>query len=365
MNRSLSFIVALGFLGACDPNTKSGFDIVITGESAATQGFAYPPLDESDPHFQDGWALTFTHVIAYVGDIALAENPDRSAGDQSQTGPPVARVDGPFVVDLAQPGPAAAREQNGTTWPVTSVEATFDATQKYAFGYALKTATAGATKVNAIDDALLATMVANQWALWFHGVAEFKGTDCRASDSGYDFNRIPKRVRFSLGYRVPTNYLNCVNPELRPDNSRGVQTLAGQKATAQITFHLDHPFWEALQENAPLRFDLIAARTSVAVGAVAPAEASLTQEHLVGLDFQAGRDAQGLLLPWRTCTASMSGEHTTGAVSYDPKGVPVSAQGGAAGLKDLAEYMAYNLSTFGHLNNDGLCYPVRDFPSPR
>ena len=44
--------------------------------------------------------------------------------------------------------------------------------------------------------------------------------------------------------------------------------------------------------------------------------------------------------------------------------VPVNPAGGATGLRDVADYMTYNLSTFGHLNNDGLCFPERQYPSP-
>jgi hypothetical protein len=55
-----------------------------------------------------------------------------------------------------------------------------------------------------------------------------------------------------------------------------------------------------------------------------------------------------------------------GNLAYDPKGVPVNAMGGAMGLKDLYEYMAYNLSTLGHLNaGEGLCVAQRQYPSPQ
>lgn len=60
-----------------------------------------------------------------------------------------------------------------------------------------------------------------------------------------------------------------------------------------------------------------------------------------------------------------TGETTAGTLKFDPKAVPVNPAGGAAGLKNLYDCMVYNLSTFGHLNNDGLCFPARNYASPK
>lgn len=359
-------LVTAAVLSACGPVKGGGFDVIVTGEDAATLGIPFPAASDGAPYFQDGWSLSFSKVIVFIGDVAISENPDRSVGDQSLTGPVVAHVDGPFVVDLAQPGPVDSKEQNGTAWPVTTITSpALDPTQKYAFGYAVKQASADAKKLNEIADATVATMVAQGYSVWFEGVADFKGTSCRSTVADYDFARIPKRMHFSFGYRIPTTYKNCINPELQPAESRGIQGISGQNATVQITFHLDHQFWESLQEDAPLRFDVIAARKSVAIGQAAPASVDVTREDLTGIDFQAARDAQGVALPWRYCAESLINDRQEGTVSYDPKGVPVSAAGGTAGLKDLADYMSYNLSSFGHMNNDGFCFPARDFAAPR
>ena len=357
MKRALLVLTAA--LSACGPAKGGGFEITVTGEGAATGGIPFPAASDGAPYFQDGWSVSFSQVIVFIGDIGISENPDRSVGDQSRTGALVVQTTGPFVVDLAQHGPRESKEQNGTAWPVATITSPkLDTTQKYAFGYALKAASADATRLNTVDEATVAMMIAEGDSVWFTGAAEFKGTSCRSTVAGYDFDRIPKRVNFSFGYKVPTTYKNCLNPELQPSGSRGIQAISGQNATTQLTFHLDHQFWESLQEDAPLRFDLIAARKSVPVGQTASAPSSLTRADLAGVDFQAGRDAQGLALPWRYCAESLVNDRQMGTVSYDPKGVPVSAAGGTAGLKDLAEYMAYNLSSFGHLNNDGFCLPA-------
>lgn len=350
----------------------------ITGEAFATEGVGFPPPAASgEPYLLDGWELTFDHVVVGVDRITVSENPDLNPNDPSQTGEAVARADGPWAVDLAKEGPLDSKELNGRAYRLARLEnqnlksgrPAFSTTTKYAVGYELIAARAGAYNVNLDADGETAwrEMVTNGWSVWLSGTATWKGDlgspACRSTDATYDFGRFPKTVKFSFGFGAPVEFKNCENPELQPSGSRGVQTQAGAETTTQLTFHLDHLFWESLEEDAPLRFDAIAARRSVVTGA-GPATASITEADVMGLDFQAFQDAQGAAIPWRTCGPLLPGERTTGRVAYDPAGVPVNPTGGAAGLKDLYEYMRYNLSTFGHLNNDGLCFPARQYPSP-
>jgi hypothetical protein len=210
-------------------------------------------------------------------------------------------------------------------------------------------------------------MAQRGWAVMLIGTATWKGERgtpaCRSTDSTYDFSRFPKAVHFSLGFATPMHFKNCINPELSPVDSRGVQTVSNAQTVAQLTFHLDHPFWEALIEDAPLRFDTLAARKSVAVGP-GPALVELSTDDLA-FDLLAPRDAHGTAVPWRHCGPLQAFERSSGTLSLDPMNVPVNPLGGAAGLADVGGYMTYNLSTFGHLNNDGLCYPERQYPSPR
>ena len=279
--------------------------------------------------------------------------------------------------DVAKAGPLDSKEQNGKAWPITRIvnqnkkcgTPAFDATAKYAFGFALVAAGEGSQNVNLDAEAQAAyrTMAENGWSVFFQGTATWKGNQgtplCRSTSPTYDFGRFPQVVNFSFGFKVPVNFKNCVNPELQPIDSRGVQTATNAQTTTQVTFHLDHPFWEALSEDAPLRWDVLAARKSVAMG-MGPASADITLADLA-LDFQAPRDAQNAPIPWRTCGPVLTGERTSGTVSDDPVNVPVNPTGGSAGLKNLVDYMTYNLSTFGHLNNDGLCFPDRQYPSPQ
>lgn len=348
------------FLISCSAPASKGFTVTVSGEDGAT----------GSTELTDGWEIKYEHVLVTVAGISFSQDPDKSLTDQSQTGEVVAQLDGPYAVDLAKPGPLDAKAMNGKAWKLGDVRSPgFDPTTRYAFGYRLVAAASGAEKVgfDSASDALYATMISKGWAVVYQGTATWKGDTsnpaCRSTDAAYDWNRVPKQVRFTFGWKVPVTFKNCVNPELTPAETRGVQTQRNDDTVAQVTFHLDHPFWDALEEDAPLRFDAIAGRKSVASGA-APASVELTEADLQGVDFQTFKDAQGNTMPLRFCGERASGEPTTGTLRYDPKSVPVNPAGGAAGLKDLYEYMTYNLGTFGHLNNDGLCYPARDYPSP-
>ncbi len=351
--------------------------ITVTGEGGATQGVGFPPaVGGGEPYFVDGWELSYERVLVTVGNFRIADNPETNPNDQSVTGPQVAEVAGPWAVDLAKTGPLASKEQNGTAFALTRLgnqnqktgTPAFDPTARYAFGYSLLAATQGVSNVN-LDEAAQAayrTMAQKGWSVLLQGTATWKGDQgtpaCRSTQPAFDFARFPKVVKFSFGFAAPVDFKNCVNPELQPIDSRGVQTSSNTQTTTQLTFHLDHPFWEALTEDAPLRWDAIAARKSVAMG-TGSASVEVTIDDLT-FDLQAPRDAQNAPIPWRTCGPVETGERTSGTLSYDPVNVPVNPAGGAAGLGNLVDYMTYNLSTFGHLNNDGLCFPERKYASP-
>lgn len=356
---------AEGFCAHTPPTGSQNNSLLLTvsGEESATEGFGFPGAG-GEPYFVDGWEITFTRVLVTVGNVTVSENPDLDPNDASKTGALVAEAVGPWAVNLAKEGPLTAKEQNGRSWPLTRIASqnrkagapAFDATSKYALGYSLLAAKDGVFDVNLDDDdkAAYLAMAQKGQSVLLQGTATWKGgVGCRSTVASYDFTTYPQTVDFSFGFAAPVDFKNCVNPDLQPAESRGVQTQAGAQTVTQVTFHLDHPFWEALEEDAPLRWDALAA-----LGKATVTEADLA------IDFQAFRDTNATAIPWRTCGPVLDNERTTGTVSYDPVNVPVNPAGGAAGLKNLADYMTYNLSTFGHLNNDGLCFPQRNYPSP-
>lgn len=357
------------FLEFTPPNSSGANSLLVTvsGEAAALEGFAFPPASSGEPAFVDGWEVTFEQVLVTLDHVTVNQNPDLNPNDASQTGALVTQVNGPWAVDLAKGGPLDAKEGNGRAQPLVRIAgSSLDPTTKYAFGFSLVSAQGNVKNVNldaAAQDAYV-TMASKGWAVFMKGTATWRGdAACRSTDATYDFGRYPKVVHFAFGFATPVDFKNCVNPELSPVDSRGVQTSTNAQTVAQVTLHLDHPFWEALTEDAPMRWDAIAARRSVASGAGA-AMVEVTTEDLA-MDLFAPRDAQGFAIPWRTCGPVVANERSSGSVSFDPVNVPVSPFGGAAGLKNVEEYMAYNLSSFGHLNNDGLCFPARQFPAPR
>lgn len=356
------------------------FLFTVTGEASATGGYAFPPPGSGGaPFFIDGWALTYEHMLVTVDNLTLSENPDMTPANPAMTGPAVARASGPWAVDLAKAGPLDAKELNGKAFALARLTSqnlkqgtpAFSTTAKYAFGFDAVAADGSPLNVNldARAQELYRLMRAGGYAYWIEGTATWKGDQgspaCRSTNAAYDFARLPKTVRFSFGFKSPTQYRNCINPDLMPADSRGVQLPSSGEAVVQATLHNDHPFWEALEEDAPLRFDAIAARKSVASvpdGGVPAAD--VTNADLQGFDFEVASDAQGRRLPWRYCGAVAANERTTGSFAYDPKMVAVNPAGGAAGLADLLDYMTYNQSTFGHLNNDGVCVALRQYPSP-
>jgi hypothetical protein len=350
--------------------------VTISGEDAAVDGFLFP--EGSEVTFADGWSVAFDHVLVTVGEVTLSENPDQAPTDQSQTGAVVARAKGPWAVDLHVPGdvPAAGGEGMATLLATIGAQtdsggAPFDSDRRYAFGYRLVAATAGATAVNfagnAEAEAAYAEMVEGGYAVYYVGTATFDGgASCNTSgDGSYDFSAVPVTVPFRLGFATPASYLNCQNEDNDGDAfadeeyQRGIAIPANQAARAQITVHLEHAFYGDVEHEPAIWFTQMAAQL---VGK--PEGTAVTVDDLVGLDPSAITDATGTDLPWRVCDG---GEVPASAVmSFETGTVPVDPSKPAAeALRDYADYVRYVVSTFGHLNGgEGLCYVQRDYPSP-
>jgi hypothetical protein len=362
---------------APDPTPVDGSLLLTISGGSAIGGVGFPPRSAGNPYFLDGWQLTFQHVVVVVGQVTVALSPDLDAGDPAQTGPAVARAAGPWAVDVAQTGTLYSKDGAGTAivlarltgQNLASGTPAFDPATRYALGYQLVVPSGAVQNVNLDIDAqaALQSMAQNGWSVWFQGTATWRGAvghpACRQTDAIYDFGRYPQAVTLSLGLATPETFGNCVNPELTPPGTRGVQTDAGAETVAQLTLQVLQPFRQAIGSSGPLRFDVLAGRASVASGA-GPANATVTQDELAGLDFSALVDAQGTRIPWRTCGPVLADEPIVGTLAYAPAGVPVSADGGSAGLADLLGFIAYDTSTFGHLNDDGACIPVRAYASP-
>ena len=119
--------------------------------------------------------------------------------------------------------------------------------------------------------------------------------------------------------------------------------LPNEASLAQITLHLEHPWFSDVVHDSDLYFDQMAASL---VGE--PDGTALTIDHLVGVDPVAFTDGAGAALPWRVCTdvALGSGQRGfgVGSIPVDPTGDP------ATSFRDYGDYVHYLESTLGHLN---------------
>lgn len=361
--------------GGTGGSAPGGGSIVFTasGEALALGGYSFPPAPGAEVAFVDGWEVKFTELIVTIDKITVSDNPDLDPGDQSRTGELVAQVDGPWAVDLHKGGPLAGK--GGSDEQAVELatldkqnkngDAPFAGDTRYAFGFDIVRATADATLVN-LDDAGKADyeiMKQEGYAVLYVGTATWKGgAGCTPMDPVFD--AIPMVVNFKLGFKSPTTYGNCQNPDNDPakafegeEHLRGIVVKANQAVTAQVTIHTDHPFWDSIQHDAPPHFDQFAARAKGAT-------AEVTLEDMIGVDPTALSDKDGNPLPWRTCTADFT-PPDMGTMHFDTGGIPVNPGGDpATSFRDAYDYVTYGQSTQGHMNADGLCFVKRNYKSP-
>jgi hypothetical protein len=395
-------LAAISSVVACESHDHDevapNLTVTISGEGGALTGFAFPPTSSNDLAFVDGWDVKFERILVTVDDIALSDNPDLSPTDQSQTGMVVATAKGPWAVDMTKPGAVTdikprtqsqplsdddhdhdhdhGHDHGGAKNPDAQLLARFDAldgnksfdpVRRYAFGFDIVTASATAkvTNLDATAQADYAEMTAKGLSVLYVGTATFKGVDCKQSDQSaeqpYDFTKLPTSVKFRFGFKTPTKYKNCQNSDLRgkafdgEESQRGVQV--SDPTTAQITLHVDHPFWSTVDHAAAeLFFDQMAA--------VASPDGTLVIDDLASVDFTSFKDREGKAIPWRSCIADRpvrTGQRRfdPGSVAVDPNGAPETA------LRNYADYVSYQQSTQGHLNAAGLCAVERKFAAPR
>ncbi len=261
-------------------------NITAWGEEAATVG--YPNTELS---FADGWSLKYDHWITSFSNFELADQKSEAVVFADTT---------PYLADWTQAVEPAA------------VTTTSLAAGRYKVSYAFVPAVAGATKVTAVDDALVATMVANHWNTYFDAVAT-KGTET---------------VRIRWGMHNPSRYQYCKNGV---DNSDGIAVPDGGDVEAGIFVHLDHTFWDRLgTEEAQLRFDAIA---SWAVGG----ETVLDDLAHVSIANIRDRSNKPIL---------------------DAAGAPLRYDDAGLGLAHLREFIIFSTRGQAHLNGEGQCLSV-------
>ncbi|HVV82182.1 MAG TPA: hypothetical protein VHE35_03855 [Kofleriaceae bacterium] len=390
--------VLADFSVPCDPG-GNGILFTASGEGFAISGYDFPPGPDQEVAFVDGWELRYDRVLTTFDHITLSQGPDKSASDQSLcddgsggsvkcgTGKSVvAEVDGPFAIDLHKGGEIVNPDGDPTAAVAALTgqnkvgNAAFDPSERYAFGFEVVKATTSAKNINldADDLADYQMMVAQGFTTLFVGTATWKGNNdgsltgsgCTTTDPNYDFAAISTHpVHFKLGTTAPTVYRNAQNPNNDPaaplgdeEHQRGIHTVANDKTVAQLTFHLDHMFWESFVHDSPAHFDQFAARYA----------GSTTDPMAVMADYKGYAltpfvDHQGHTLPWRNCLGDPL--PATVGMTFSTEGINVVPGGTCDAssctiIRDFYDYTMYNHSTFGHLNADGLSFVDRQYPSP-
>jgi hypothetical protein len=396
------------FTPPADPGAGSVW-VTISGEASALAGYPFPPADwVNDTYFVDGWDFIIEEYIVTIDHVVLWSNPNRSPTNQGDlTGmAQVAHLDGPFVVDLHRGGPIVG--QGGSPEQAVAIgviasqndhgNASFDPTTTYGFGFSTVPATYDAYNVNLSADeaADFAAMVQNGYSVFYRGHLTWQGArspfGCVATSAGprpgaglldaadgsFDFTKMPNAgIGVALGFSTPTNYVNCQNmtlhgtPNAGENYPRGIQISTSQSAIAQLTVHMDHPFWESFAEGSPVHFDQIAAQFVGATNPVAHVE------DLRGVPFYAFIDKTGTPLPWRNCAGPSYTPPGNGQMSFDTLSVPVDPHATCTGTigddftkdncpaeRDYYDYMRFTQSTQGHLNSQGLCFIDRRWPAP-
>jgi hypothetical protein len=393
---ALALVTAASFIACSSDAQQNGapnLTVTLSGEGESLTGFAFPPASVNDLAFVDGWDVKFDRILVTVDNVVLSDNPDTNPTDQAQTGAVVATAKGPWAVDMSKPGAVTeirpksvirplsegdnlalqgkdAHAQALTRFDALDGNKSFDPSRRYAFGFDIINASSVAkhTNLDAAAETDYAEMQAKGLSVLYVGTATFKGGEnCTQSDassgSPYNFKKLPATVRFRLGFKTPTTYKNCQNTDLRgkafdgEEAQRGVQVSAQGGTVAQITLHVDHPFWNTVDHDAAeLFFDQVAV--------AANADGVVVSDDLTSLDFTSFKDREGKDLPWRSCIVSKPVK--TGTRKFDAGNVNVDPSAGPdAALRNYADYVTYQQSTQGHLNADGLCAVERRFASPR
>jgi hypothetical protein len=378
------------FLAPTDPGAN-GVYVTISGESNAISGYPFPPVDwTNDTYMFDGWQFAITEYIVNIDRVTLWSDPNQVPSDPSKHGSAVAHLDGPFVVDLHKGGTLVGQggspEQATPLGVITNQNdnggAAFSPTDSYGFGFSTVAAQYAGYNVNLTADERddFDLMVRNGYSVLYVGTATWMGskspygcTQTTASgdpDGGYDFSAMPPSMTFRLGFSTPTDYVNCQNmarqgiPNPNEDYPRGLQISTSQSTIAQVTIHMDHPFWESFAEDTPVHWDQIAAQY---VGATGVPEAHV--EDMKGVPFYAFTDKTGTPLPWRNCSGANYTPPGDGQMFFNPLSVPVDPSapcvaGNCPAIRDYYDFMRYTQSTQGHLNSQGLCYVARQYPCP-
>lgn len=288
MRTSMGILLFIAGCSAAD-GSSGGVAIRVSGEGAAQSGYPYVK-NGTEIRFADGWRVRFSKYLVSVGAVRLATTTDAEAIASSDV----------FVADLHR-GDATILQQDG-----------LEPRRWERLGFRVVPPPATARTIGDVKAEDLARMQQGGFNYWIEGAAEKAG----------------RTVSFAWGLANPTRATNCTNGL---DGTEGVVVRSNATTDVEITFHLDHLFWDTLgTEIANLRFDAIAAAADETGAVSLDALAGQPLADLRGLDGGPLRDEAGA------------------RILYNPGSVPLPAQ-------DLRAFMLATSAGQAHVNGLGLC----------
>lgn len=283
--------VAFAAQGGCAASDagRGAVAIRVSGEGAAKTGYPYVK-NGAEIRFADGWTVRFSKYLVSVGELRLASADDVDAFASTDV----------FVTDLHLDDPTILLQDG------------LEARRWERFGFRVVPPPPTAKTVGQVAAEDLVRMQQGGFNYWLEGTAEKDG----------------RSVSFAWGLGNPTRATNCTNGL---DNTEGVVVRSNATADVEITFHLDHLFWDTLgTEVANLRFEAIAA--------VADGDSRVTFDALATQPLADLRAADGGPL------VDEDGQR----ILYNPGSVPLPEQ-------NLQAFMLATSAGQAHLNGLGLC----------
>lgn len=208
-----SILSVLFLLCACGDGggTQGTLRVRVSGEDAATMG--YPTTTPGNEiALVDGYTITFTHIFVALESLTLEDS----------TGGATRVVNDPVILDL--------RAGDAQIWEVNAPAKRWDRVS-----YRTHVPGHGDRMLGAVSFNDVHTMLTNEYALFVQGTA---------SQGGDTFT-------FSFGF-PPVAHTRCQND----DGTEGVVVRENAVTEAEITFHLDHLFFDSLAVDDPkLRFE--------------------------------------------------------------------------------------------------------------
>jgi hypothetical protein len=279
----LALTLALGGSASCGGGARGDLEVRLGGEQAAEVGWPFE-ADGEVVGFADGWSMAIDRVVVSVASFALRGGDGETAS---------LAVD-PVVADLGS-GPVLA-------WRIEGVPAR----RWEDVSWVVAPPTASARRLGGAREEDVSRMIAEGWSILLEGRATH-----------------PSHGTFEVSVCMPLEVANerCEGA----DGTLGVVVPASGVARTELTFHLDHVFFDSLGDRAPeMRFQ--------AWAAAAGEDRRVTLADLARQPLADLRDLDGSPL----------------GVVYDPGPVPLSSS-------DLRAFVAASTATVGHLDGEGHC----------